>query len=98
MCSGWQGCYKTDVVCYVMDPVSMSSLSYICLCAQYMTCLHHADTSSMNDGSVEASLLETFLANNALSAGCDMRMDGLPKPQICFDFTKGVCTRGDKCK
>jgi hypothetical protein len=20
------------------------------------------------------------------------------EPQICFDFTKGMCTRGDKCK
>lgn len=58
----------------------------------------NADTSSLNDGSVEASLLETFLANNPLSGGPEMRMDGFPKPQICFDFTKGVCTRGDKCK
>lgn len=24
--------------------------------------------------------------------------DGLTKPQICFDFTKGMCMRGDKCK
>ncbi|KIZ01761.1 putative zinc finger protein [Monoraphidium neglectum] len=34
------------------------------------------------------------LAGGALDGGTD----GGDKVQICYDFTKGMCTRGDKCK
>lgn len=69
-----------------------------------MPALRHSShvTPSACDVAGDLAGLEGRTASD-LSAG-DMRdahralYDAPTKPQICFDFTKGMCMRGDKCK
>jgi hypothetical protein len=52
-----------------------------------------ADVKSSSSTSRTSSIPDTSTVQDA---GTDD--PAIHDPQICFDFTKGMCTRGDKCK
>jgi hypothetical protein len=47
------------------------------------------------DKGVPAAALQDGASEDSSSAACHSHGRD---PQICYDFTKGLCTRGDKCK
>ena len=58
----------------------------------------HATSSSSDVASQPSVTLAQSTADSQIAAGGCRTASNDPKTQICFDFTKGVCTRGNSCK
>jgi hypothetical protein len=69
-----------------------------------VSCTRHAPAGdSLAGSSQDAGTLDSYLAGQGVTSGSvgkGSQQDQATgtKAQICFDFTKGLCTRGDKCK
>lgn len=61
-----------------------------------------ADTAEAEQHKLSSMALASNMHDPQLGfGGADDPGGGLPgaaKPHICYDFTKGLCNRGDKCK
>lgn len=57
-----------------------------------------ATSSSSDVASQPSASLAQSSADSQIAAGGPRPASSDPKTQICFDFTKGVCTRGNSCK
>ena len=57
-----------------------------------------ATSSSSDVASQPSASLAQSTADSQIAAGGSRTASSDPKTQICFDFTKGVCTRGNSCK
>ena len=79
-----------------MDPVGNDCGGLSAQAAVIQTDLNHGSTMMGEEGGGHAG---AYISGGAGSRA-DQRssLDGGKSSQICFDFTKGLCTRGDKCK
>lgn len=57
-----------------------------------------ATSPSSDDTSQPSASVAQSTADSQIAAGGSRTASSDPKTQICFDFTKGVCTRGNSCK
>ena len=57
-----------------------------------------ATSSSSDVASQPSASLAQSSVDSQIAAGGSRTASSDPKTQICFDFTKGVCTRGNSCK
>ena len=57
-----------------------------------------ATSSSSDVASQPSASLAQSTADSQIAAGGSRNASSDPKTQICFDFTKGFCTRGNSCK
>jgi hypothetical protein len=60
-----------------------------------------SSVASSSSGSLDAAGLQDAQPSHLQDSGSKQQQQhshNPTDPQICFDFTKGMCTRGDKCK
>jgi hypothetical protein len=75
------------------------------MCAGFLpygasSCSKASSVTSSSSGSLDAGGLQDAQPSHLQDSGSEQQQHSHhpTDPQICFDFTKGMCTRGDKCK